>query len=64
MVTGSCWCPVRAIWAASLVWYLERVGTQPDFLQDWLPGQLLQGIGVGATLPVLGSAALAPPAQG
>ena len=26
---------------------------------EWLPGQLLQGLGVGATLPVLGSAALA-----
>lgn len=47
------------IWAASLVWYLQRVGTQPEFLQVWLPGQLLQGIGVGATLPVLNSAALA-----
>ncbi|RFZ64372.1 Multidrug resistance protein stp [Mycobacterium marinum] len=47
------------IWAGSLVWYLQRVGTEPNFLREWLPGQLLQGIGVGATLPVLGSAALA-----
>lgn len=30
----------------------------------WLPGQLLQGIGVGATLPVLSSAALAEVAKG
>jgi predicted acylesterase/phospholipase RssA/CRP-like cAMP-binding protein len=52
------------IWAASLVWYLQRVGTHPDFLADWLPGQMLQGIGVGATLPLLGSAALARIAKG
>ncbi|WP_082277095.1 MFS transporter [Mycobacterium ostraviense] len=47
------------IWAASLLWYTERVGSTPDFLGEWLPGQMMQGIGVGATLPVLGSAALA-----
>nr|WP_241011095.1 MFS transporter [Mycobacterium gordonae] len=46
------------IWAGSLVWYLECVGSTPDFLGAWLPGQLLQGIGVGATFPLLGSAAL------
>lgn len=51
--------PGALIWAGSLVWYLERVGTQPAFLTEWLPGQIIQGIGVGATLPVLGSAALA-----
>ncbi|ORW14487.1 MFS transporter [Mycobacterium lacus] len=47
------------IWTASLLWYVERVGPTPDFLGAWLPGQLLQGLGVGATLPLLGSAALA-----
>ncbi|WP_096291109.1 MFS transporter [Mycobacterium ahvazicum] len=47
------------IWAGSLVWYFQRVGTHPNFLREWLPGQLLQGLGVGATLPLLGSAALA-----
>ena len=52
------------VWAGSLVWYLQRVGTHPDFLGAWLPGQLLQGIGVGATLPLLGSAALARIAKG
>jgi NTE family protein len=52
------------IWAGSLVWYLQRVGPTPDFLSEWLPGQLLQGIGVGATLPLLGSAALAGLAAG
>ena len=52
------------IWASSLLWYIERVGSKPDFLGAWLPGQLLQGIGVGATLPLLGSAALAGLAAG
>jgi NTE family protein len=51
--------PGAVIWALSLFWYLERVGIRPDYLHEWLPGQVLQGIGVGATLPVLGSAALA-----
>ncbi len=50
--------PGALVWAASLVWYLERVGPSPAFLSEWLPAQLIQGIGVGATLPVLGSAAL------
>lgn len=51
--------PGAGIWALSLFWYLDRVGVRPDYLHEWLPGQVLQGIGVGATLPVLGSAALA-----
>ena len=51
--------PGALLWAASLVLYLERVGPSPAFLSEWLPAQLVQGIGVGATLPVLGSAALA-----
>ena len=51
--------PGALLWAISLLWYLERVGTSPAFLTEWLPGQVLQGIGVGATLPILGGAALA-----
>ncbi|MBY0441169.1 MAG: MFS transporter, partial [Mycobacteriaceae bacterium] len=47
------------IWTGSLVWYIECVGRTPDFLGQWLPGQLMQGVGVGATLPLLGSAAVA-----
>ncbi|OBB80031.1 hypothetical protein A5760_01035 [Mycobacterium colombiense] len=52
------------IWTGSLLWYIERVGSKPDFLGQWLPGQMLQGIGVGATLPMLGSAALGGLAAG
>ena len=52
------------IWAGSLLWYIERVGPTPHFVSEWLPGQILQGLGVGATLPILGSAALAGLAAG
>lgn len=52
------------IWAGSLIWCLEFVGSTPDFLGEWLPGQILQGIGVGATFPLLGSAALSGLAAG
>ncbi|WP_336921941.1 MFS transporter [Aquipuribacter sp. SD81] len=51
--------PGAAVWALSLLWYLERVGPTPELVTQWLPGQVLQGIGVGATLPLLGSAAVA-----
>lgn len=52
------------IWASSLIWYLDHVGSTPDFVHAWLPGQILQGIGVGATLPVLGSAGVSGLAAG
>ncbi|MET0739925.1 MAG: MFS transporter [Candidatus Nanopelagicales bacterium] len=51
--------PGAIVWSLAYVWYATRVGLQPDFIGEWLPGQLLSGVGVGATLPVLGSAALA-----
>jgi NTE family protein len=50
--------PGAAVWTAAYLWYAVRVGVTPDFLGQWLPGQVLSGIGVGATLPMLGSAAL------
>ncbi len=51
--------PGAMIWAGSYVWYATQVGTTPQFLTQWLPGQVLSGIGVGMTLPLLGSATLA-----
>lgn len=50
--------PGAIVWALAYVWYVLRVDVTPDFWGAWLPGQILSGIGVGATLPVLGSAAL------
>ena len=51
--------PGALVWAAAYVWYHQQVGVEPAFWAEWMPGQVLSGIGVGATLPVLGSAALA-----
>ena len=50
--------PGGLIWAGAYLWYLTQVGSDPAFVTEWLPGQVLSGIGVGATLPILGSAAL------
>jgi EmrB/QacA subfamily drug resistance transporter len=51
--------PGALVWAAAYLWYHQQVGATPAFWAEWLPGQVLSGIGVGATLPVLASAALA-----
>jgi NTE family protein len=51
--------PGALVWAAAYLWYHQQVGTTPAFWAEWLPGQVLSGIGVGATLPLLGSAAMA-----
>jgi EmrB/QacA subfamily drug resistance transporter len=51
--------PGAFVWAGAYVWYLTAVGTHPHFLSQWLPGQVLSGIGVGMTLPIVASAALA-----
>src|SRR5918993_1967959 len=51
--------PGALVWAGAYLWYHEMVGLEPAFWAEWMPGQVLSGIGVGATLPLLGSAALA-----
>ena len=51
--------PGALVWAGAYLWYHQRVGLEPAFWSEWMPGQVLSGIGVGATLPLLGSAALA-----
>lgn len=50
--------PGALVWCGAYVWYLTAVGTHPHFLAEWLPGQVLSGIGVGMTLPIVASAAL------
>jgi len=48
-----------ATWALALGWwYPLHVGTHPDFLGSWLPGQLISGVGSGATMPMLAAAAM------
>jgi EmrB/QacA subfamily drug resistance transporter len=51
--------PGAIVWAGAYLWYHQQVGVVPAFWSEWLPGQVISGIGVGATLPLLGSAALA-----
>ena len=51
--------PGALVWAGAYLWYHQQVGLVPAFWAEWFPGQVLSGIGVGATLPLLGSAALA-----
>lgn len=51
--------PGALVWAGAYLWYHQQVGLEPAFWAEWMPGQVLSGIGVGATLPLLGSAALA-----
>jgi EmrB/QacA subfamily drug resistance transporter len=53
VVTGA------VVWAGAYIWYIERVGPHPHFLTQWLPGQVLSGIGVGAVMPLLASASMA-----
>ena len=47
-----------AFFTAGLLWYRIRVGLHPDYLADMLPGQLIAGLGIGLTFPVLGAAAV------
>lgn len=50
--------PGAILWAGAYLWYHQMVGTTPAFWSEWLPGQILSGIGAGTVLPMLGSAAL------
>ena len=46
-------------WAAGLAYMATRVGVQPAFVAQWLPGMLLLGVGAGLTFPLLSGAAVA-----
>jgi EmrB/QacA subfamily drug resistance transporter len=47
------------IWGGAVLWFVERVGLRPDFLDRWLPGMVLLGIGAGTLFPNLSGAAVA-----
>lgn len=47
------------IWGGAVMWFVEEVGTAPDFLGEWLPGILMLGVGAGTLFPNLSGAAVA-----
>jgi EmrB/QacA subfamily drug resistance transporter len=51
--------PGALLFAAGQLWFATRVGPTPAYVQQWLPGLLLGGLGIGLALPTLGSAAAA-----
>jgi EmrB/QacA subfamily drug resistance transporter len=51
--------PGALLFAAGQLWFATRVGPTPAYLEQWLPGLLLGGLGIGLAFPTLGSAAAA-----
>src|SRR6202035_5174283 len=45
------------IWGGAVLWFVERIGTAPAFLSEWLPGIILLGIGAGTLFPNLSGTA-------
>lgn len=44
--------------SAGTLWYLLRIQTSPDYLAQFLPGNLMTGTGLGLAGPMLGGAAV------
>jgi len=47
-----------ACFAGGLAWYVANVDATPSYLSHWLPGNLIIGLGIGLTFPVLSAAAV------
>jgi EmrB/QacA subfamily drug resistance transporter len=47
------------LFAGGLAWYVTMVDATPAYLTHWLPGNLIAGLGIGLTFPVLSAAAVA-----
>ncbi|HEX6586655.1 MAG TPA: DHA2 family efflux MFS transporter permease subunit [Solirubrobacterales bacterium] len=47
------------IWGLGVLWFVERVSLQPDYMSDWLPGMIILGIGAGTLFPNLSGVAVA-----
>ena len=50
--------PGAAVWGLGVLYLVAFVGTEPDFLGEWLPGMVLLGIGAGLAFPNLSAAAV------
>jgi EmrB/QacA subfamily drug resistance transporter len=51
------------LFAAGSVWYITQTGDRPAYASEFLPGNLITGIGVGLVIPTLtgaGASSLAP----
>lgn len=46
------------LFAFSAAWYLMIPGLDPNYLVDWLPGQLMTGAAIGMVMPALSAAAV------
>lgn len=53
------------LFAAGSVWWIARLGLAPHYFSEFLPGQLIGGIGVGVVLPsfTVAASATLPPAR-
>ncbi|MBO9532216.1 MAG: MFS transporter [Solirubrobacteraceae bacterium] len=50
--------PGAVVYAAGILVLRLAPGQGGDYLTDWLPGQLLSGVGIGLAFPALGAAAV------
>jgi EmrB/QacA subfamily drug resistance transporter len=57
--------PGGIIFALASIWFLVTLGDEPRYLSEYLPGQLLGGLGVGLMLPAFTALAAStlPPAR-
>jgi EmrB/QacA subfamily drug resistance transporter len=56
-------CIGAALFAGGSLWWITHTGSRPDYLFEYLPGQLIGGAGVGLVIPTLtgaGASSLAP----
>ena len=47
------------VWGAGVLWLVARVGPEPAYVSQWLPGLVLLGLGAGITFPNVSAAAVA-----
>jgi MFS family permease len=50
--------PGALVFAAAGIWYRLRLGAEPSFASEWLPGSLMVGVGLGLAYSTLTSAAV------